>query len=238
MIEVRKLVKRFGLKTVLRGLDFHVEPGEFVAILGPNGAGKTTFLDALGGLVAATGEVVFDGRPLAGPAHTRARRGIARTFQGLDLYDQLTVAENVQIGRNISAEHGDDGRIASLLAGFGLEDDAETFVGELTQGQRQLVSIARSLAGRPDLLLLDEPAAGLDTTESAWLGTHLESIRDGGTSILLVEHDMALVSAVCDDIYVLDFGQIIARGTPAEIHTSAAVATAYLGTTRQAGSVR
>jgi ABC-type branched-subunit amino acid transport system ATPase component len=235
---VTHLDVRYSGIAALTDVSVEITRGGIVGLIGPNGAGKTTFLDALGGLVAATGQVVFDGRSLDGAAHTRARRGIARTFQGLDLYEQLTVAENVRIGRNISAEHGDDGRITSLLAGFGLEDDADTFVGELTQGQRQLVSIARSLAGRPALLLLDEPAAGLDTTESAWLGTHLESIRDGGTSILLVEHDMALVSSVCDDIFVLDFGQIIAHGTPAEIHASAAVATAYLGTTRHAGSVR
>ncbi len=107
---------------------------------------------------------------------------------------------------------------------------AETLVGDLTQGQRQLVSIARALAGDPELLLLDEPAAGLGTNESVWLGGHLETIRRRGTTILLVEHDMALVTSVCDEVYVLDFGQVISHGTPTEIRSSPEVMAAYLGT--------
>ena len=211
------------------GLEVH--RGSIVGLIGPNGAGKTSLLDAVSGLTPATGDLELNGVPLTGPPHRRARRGMARTFQGLDLYEQLTVHENVVIGQNLIAGHRhDDHHVRALLDELGLGPLTDQLVADLSQGQRQLVSIARSLAGRPGLLLLDEPAAGLDTTESAWLGTHLETVRRRGVTVLLVEHDMALVSAVCDEVHVLDFGRIIARGTPVEIHASPDVAAAYLGT--------
>jgi ABC-type branched-subunit amino acid transport system ATPase component len=149
----------------------------------------------------------------------------------LDLYDQLTVAENARVGSNITRGHHDESeRVEELLSDLGLTPVAETLVCDLSQGQRQLVSIARALAGDPLLVLLDEPAAGLASPESAWLGRHLETIRRRGTTILLVEHDMALVTSVCDEVYVLDFGQVISHGTPAEIRSSPEVVAAYLGT--------
>ena len=215
----------------LRGVSLDIPRGAIVGLIGPNGAGKTTLLDAVAGLTPATGTVTLAGAALEGPPHVRARSGMARTFQGLDLYDQLTVCENVTIGLNIDADRGDvaSERVDHLLAELGLDDLVDAPVSELSQGHRQLVSIARSLAGRPELLVLDEPAAGLDASESSWLGDRLELIRRQGTTVLLVEHDMALVLGVCDLVYVLDFGEIIARGTPTEIRASAAVASAYLG---------
>jgi ABC-type branched-subunit amino acid transport system ATPase component/ABC-type branched-subunit amino acid transport system permease subunit len=215
----------------LTHVGLEVQRGSIVGLIGPNGAGKTTLLDAVCGLTPATGDLVLDGVPLTGPPHRRARQGMARTFQGLDLYEQLTVHENVVIGQNLGADHRhDDRHVRSLLDELGLGPLTDQLVAELSQGQRQLVSIARSLAGQPGLLLLDEPAAGLDTAESSWLGTHLETVRRRGVTVLLIEHDMALVSAACDVVHVLDFGRIIARGTPAELHASPEVAAAYLGT--------
>jgi ABC-type branched-subunit amino acid transport system ATPase component len=231
VLSVSDLSVSYAGVAALTSVSLEVPRGSIVGLIGPNGAGKTSLLDAVSGLTPATGVVVFDGVPLTGPPHRRARRGIARTFQGLDLYEQLTVEENVVIGQNLTADHHhDDRHVRALLDELGLGPLADRPVAELSQGRRQLVSIARSLAGRPDVLLLDEPAAGLDTTESAWLGTHLETVRRRGITVLLIEHDMTLVSAVCDLVHVLDFGRIIASGTPAEIHASPAVVAAYLGT--------
>ena len=217
----------------LSEVDITVPAGLIVGLIGPNGAGKTTLMDALGGFIAYTGSVNFAGEALDGLApHQRARRGIARTFQGLDLYEELTVRENVSVGENLRAGSGvgdagpgpDD-----LFARLGLDALANTRVSELSQGQRQLVSIARALAGRPRLLLLDEPAAGLDSTESAWLADQLRAVRADGVTILLVDHDMSLVLNLCDLVYVLDFGELIAAGPPAEVRLDREVARAYLG---------
>ena len=230
LLEVTHLSVHYSGVAAVTDVSLGVRRGSIVGLIGPNGAGKTTLLDALCGLVAACGRLEFDGSTLTGLPHVRARRGIARTFQGLELFEQLTVVENIEIGANVNREAG--GRVAAdaLIRELGLDARRDTVVGELSQGQRQLVSIARSLAGRPRLLLLDEPASGLDTSESAWLGAHLEKIRQRGVSMLLVEHDVALVAAVCDIIYVLDFGRVIAVGSPAEIGASPEVAAAYLGT--------
>ena len=230
LLSTRSLGVRYSGIAALSDVDLDVPRGSIVGLIGPNGAGKSTLLDSVSGLAESTGEVRFAGSVLDGPPHVRARRGIARTFQGLDLHDELTVAENVGIGANIARRRaGQQERLGALMAGLGLGTSAEQLVSELSQGQRQLVSIARALAGGPELLMLDEPAAGLDTAESELLGEHLEAIRRRGSTILLVEHDMALVTSVCDLIHVLDFGQVIASGTPGEIGSSAVVATAYLG---------
>jgi len=231
LLDVSHLGVRYSGIAALSDVDLEVRRGSITGLIGPNGAGKTTLLDALGGLTPSSGVVLFDDAPLVGAPHTRARRGLARTFQGLDLYDQLTVAENARVGSNITRGHHDESeRVEELLSDLGLTPVAETLVCDLSQGQRQLVSIARALAGDPLLVLLDEPAAGLASPESAWLGRHLETIRRRGTTILLVEHDMALVTSVCDEVYVLDFGQVISHGTPAEIRSSPEVVAAYLGT--------
>ncbi|MGH9135575.1 MAG: ABC transporter permease subunit [Acidimicrobiales bacterium] len=222
-----------GVKA-LTDVDVDLSEGAIVGLIGPNGAGKTTFMDALSGLATAGGTVTFAGESLDGLApHRRARRGIARTFQGLDLYDELTVHENVLIGLSLwsasrssvtAGEH-----VAGVLDRVGLAAMRDRNVKELSRGQRQLVSIARALAGCPTLLLLDEPAAGLDSRESVWLADQLRIVRDSGVTILLVDHDMSLVLELCDVIYVLDFGVLIAAGSPAEVRADPNVARAYLG---------
>jgi sulfate-transporting ATPase len=164
------------------------------------------------------------------PPHRRVGRGVARTFQSLELYDDLSVEENVSVAvlGIRPAERGDTVTRALELVGISALRDRPA--GELSQGERQLVSIARACAADPDVLLLDEPAAGLDSTESTWLGERIRSIAATGTAVLLVDHDVALVLHVCDDIYVLDFGQVIAHGDPTAVRANRAVADAYLGT--------
>jgi ABC-type branched-subunit amino acid transport system ATPase component len=164
--------------------------------------------------------------------HQRTRAGLGRTFQAIELYDDLTVDENVVVGLAAARGRSDDLDGAALAATFdllGLTAVRHRPAGELSQGQRQLVSIARALAGRPTALLLDEPAGGLDSTESRWLGDRLRAIRDSGVTILLVDHDMHLVLNLCDEIRVLDFGALIASGTPADVRANAKVGAAYLG---------
>jgi ABC-type branched-subunit amino acid transport system ATPase component len=166
---------------------------------------------------------------MAGDApHKRASRGLGRTFQLAGVSDDLTVEENTALGQRRTAR-GDRKSLDDLLELLGLSDLRELHVAEISQGQRQLVSVARALAGEPRLLLLDEPAAGLDSTESQWLCDRLRQVRDRGSTILLIEHDMSLVLQLCDEIHVLDFGALIASGTPAEIRNNELVSWAYLG---------
>jgi len=221
---------RYGGVVAVHDAAFDVPRGAIVGLIGPNGAGKTTMLDAICGFTTATGEISIGDRHIETlPPHRRARLGLGRTFQGLDLYEDLTVEENVAVGQANNRAAGSDD-IAAVLEALRLTSLAERPVAELSQGQRQLVSIARALAGRPDVLLLDEPAAGLDTTESVWLATQLRTIRDTGLTILMIDHDMGLVLGLCDYIHVLDFGTVIASGTPEEIRANPRVAEAYLGT--------
>jgi ABC-type branched-subunit amino acid transport system ATPase component len=214
-------------------VSFDVPVGAIVGLIGPNGAGKTTTMDALCGFARSTGRIFIGDEALVGLApHRRAQLGLGRTFQGLDLYEDLSVAENVAVGKYMAKDATVD--MDRFLESLGLNTLAERPVSELSQGQRQLVSIARALVAQPKLLLLDEPAAGLDTLESLWLASQLRVIRDQGVTILLVDHDMGLVLGLCDVIHVLDFGQVIASGTPAEIRDDPRVALAYLGTTSTA----
>ncbi|MDH3006820.1 branched-chain amino acid ABC transporter permease/ATP-binding protein [Gordonia alkanivorans] len=228
---------RYGGVTAVENVSFDVRDGEIIGLIGPNGAGKTTFIDAISGFADATGSVSLDGDSLDGQRpYQRSRRGLGRTFQGIELYDDLSVRENVAVGataarhRPNTATLGDDDleRLFELLH---LTPVVDRQVKELSQGQRQLVSVARALAGRPRVVLLDEPAAGLDSTESVWLGHRLRAIRDAGVTVVMIDHDMELVLAVCDRIVVLDLGKVIAIGTPDEIRTDPAVASAYLGAT-------
>ena len=228
---------RYGGVVANDDVSFNVREGEIVGLIGPNGAGKTTLIDAVSGFAAGTGSVKLNGVPLDGlPPHRRVHLGLGRTFQGLDLYDDLTVTENVAVGRAGGRKKRNDGvpdeqRDTALLAMLSLTEVAERPVRELSQGQRQLVSIARALAGRPRVVLLDEPAAGLDSSESAWLAERLRDVRSHGITVLLVDHDMGLVLDVCDRVVVLDVGRVIAIGTPDQVQRDPAVTAAYLGST-------
>jgi ABC-type branched-subunit amino acid transport system ATPase component/branched-subunit amino acid ABC-type transport system permease component len=227
---------RYGGVIANEDVSFEVFPGEIVGLIGPNGAGKTTLLDAISGYARATGTVALGGRTLDGlKPYQRSRGGMGRTFQGIELYDDLSVRENVEVG-TMAARSGADGeRPAAGIDGYfkilDLQAVADQPVRQLSVGQRQLVSVARALAGRPSIVLLDEPAAGLDVTESRWLAGRLRAIRDAGTTIVMVDHDMGLVLDVCDRIVVLNLGKVVAVGPPAEIEDNDEVKRAYLGTT-------
>lgn len=233
ILEVAGVGVRYGGVVALDDVSFTVRDGEILGLIGPNGAGKTTAIDALSGFARSDGSVALEGSDLSGLApHRRTRRGLGRTFQGIELYADLTVSENVAVGTTASRGRegvGDD-TLERLFAVLGLDKVADRPVAELSQGQRQLVSVARTLAGRPSVVLLDEPAAGLDTGESEWLGARLKAVRDAGTTIVMVDHDMGLVLEVCDRIVVLDLGRVIAVGTPDEIKSNPDVIRAYLGT--------
>ena len=233
LLEVSNLTVRYGGVVAVDDVSFTVAERQIVGLIGPNGAGKTTTIDALCGFHQCEGSVIFDGRDLKGFApHRRAALGLARTFQLAGVSDDLTVEENVQVGQHTAQAH-DPRAMTRVLEELGLVEMRDLQVSMLSQGQRQLVSVARALAAEPRLLLLDEPAAGLDSTESLWLADRLREVRDRGVTILLVDHDMSLVLNLCDTIDVLDFGALIASGTPAEIRENDQVSTAYLGATHQ-----
>jgi ABC-type branched-subunit amino acid transport system ATPase component/branched-subunit amino acid ABC-type transport system permease component len=231
LLEVEGLTVHYGGVTAVSGLSLSVSAGAIVGLIGPNGAGKTTTMDALGGFTPYEGTVCLAGRKLdAMMPHARAAAGLGRTFQGVDLYEDLTVEENVIVGQHLARSEARSS-LADTLGALDLTTFAHRKVSELSQGQRQLVSIGRALAGHPRLLLLDEPAAGLDSTESAWLADRLRDVRAGGTTILLIDHDMSLVLSLCDQIYVIDFGSLIATGGADEVRANRRVAHAYLGAT-------
>jgi ABC-type branched-subunit amino acid transport system ATPase component/branched-subunit amino acid ABC-type transport system permease component len=233
LLDVRNLTVRYGGVVAVDDVTFSVQSGQIVGLIGPNGAGKTTTIDALCGFHPYEGSVVLGAQDVAGYApHRRAALGLARTFQLAGVSDDLTVEENIQVGQHIAKSH-DPAVLTRILEDLGLVEMRDLQVSMLSQGQRQLVSVARALAGEPRLLLLDEPAAGLDSTESLWLAERLRGVRDRGVTILLVDHDMSLVLNLCDTITVLNFGALIASGTPEEIRRNQQVSTAYLGVTHQ-----
>jgi branched-chain amino acid transport system ATP-binding protein len=215
---------RFGGVQALDAVDLTVEEGRLVGLIGPNGAGKTTFVDALTGFVRHRGTFELDGRDLAGLSpHRRAGLGVARTWQGIELFDDLNVLENLRVASE-SAEATEE-----ALELLDLQWATEAMPEDLSQGQRKLVGIARAVAMRPRLLCLDEPAAGLDTTESEELGRRLRGLVERGTSTLLIDHDMGLVLSICDHIVVVEFGKLIAAGEPSSVRNDPRVVEAYLG---------
>ena len=234
-LEVRNLSVRYGGVVAVDDVSFDVPEGLIVGLIGPNGAGKTTLIDALSAFAPGEGSVSMGGLDLNGlKPYQRTRAGLGRTFQAIELYDDLSVEENVGVGLTAATgrtDRPDDDVLRDIFGLLGLEEVRDRPAGELSQGQRQLVSIARVLAGRPKVLLLDEPAGGLDATESHWLGDRLRDIRDSGITILMVDHDMSLVLSLCDQIHVLNFGKTIASGSPAQIRSNRDVAAAYLGST-------
>lgn len=251
VLHISGLSVRFGGLKAVDDVSFDIQPGQFVGVIGPNGAGKTTFIDAVSGLVKSTGTVEVLGREITNmPAHARTRVGLGRTFQSLELFEDLTVRENIlcaaESGRwwsplidmfrpKPSAPAASSAAMA--IEYLGLADIADSMPPDLSLGQRKLVTIARALAGDPKLLLLDEPAAGLDSDESQALGVELRALVDRGITILMVEHDMNLVLGVCDEIKVLEFGQLISQGSPDVVSNDPRVAEAYLGSveTMEAG---
>jgi branched-chain amino acid transport system ATP-binding protein len=231
----------FGGVHAVVEVDLEVGDGQLVGLIGPNGAGKTTFIDAISGFVRSRGRVLLDGEDLTRMApHARARRGLARTWQSIELFDDLSVRENLLVASHrpsvwrtmletVSTPDAHPEEIGAVLELLGLEDVADEAPSELSQGERKLVGIGRALAAGPRLVCLDEPAAGLDTRESEELGRRLRGLADGGQSMLLVDHDMGLVLGICDEVVVLEFGKVIARGAPDVVRQNQEVVAAYLG---------
>jgi branched-chain amino acid transport system ATP-binding protein len=220
----------------LSEVSLELEQGKITGLIGPNGAGKTTMIGVLSGLVRPrSGHVLLGGRNITRlPPHRRAHLGMARTFQRLELWQSMSVEENIQTAAEfaLSRHRGRDAKSAAreAIELLGLEDVAGQEVTELSSGHGRLVEVARAVALRPKVLLLDEPSAGLNEAEARKLGETLaQYVAASGTSILLVEHHVELVSAICAFVYVLEFGQLIASGAPADVRASAAVQEAYLG---------
>jgi branched-chain amino acid transport system ATP-binding protein len=249
LLDVDSVSKRYGGVQALNSVSFSVERGRIKGLIGPNGAGKTSLFNCVCGVLAVdSGHIRYGGRDLRGMSpHRRARLGIARTFQTLELFRHLTVLENLMVpvdaraARGLVAdalrlprarfeEHRADERARALLHFLGISEVAGVTGGDLPIGIQRRVELGRALALRPRLLLLDEPAAGLDSRETADLASVLSRIRERfGTTMLLVDHDMSLVMRVCDDIAVLDYGRLIAEGPPERIREDPTVVRAYLG---------
>jgi branched-chain amino acid transport system permease protein len=234
VLRVRGLSVAFGGVHALTDVDLEVGEGELVGLIGPNGAGKTTFIDAVTGFVRHSGSVELKGHGVAGQApYAIAALGCARTWQGTDLFDDLDVRENLTVAAGSAAEPEE---IEAVLTRMGLAPVAEAMPAELSEGQRKLVGLARAVVGRPGLLCLDEPAAGMDTRESQALGRRLRELADQGQSTLLIDHDMGLVLGICDRVVVLEFGRVIANGAPDVVRRDPAVMAAYLGSAAEAAA--
>jgi branched-chain amino acid transport system ATP-binding protein len=248
LLEVRALGVRFGGLKAVDGLDFTVEQGAIKGLIGPNGAGKTTVFNAITGLATnATGEIRLDGISIAGlRPFERAAKGLARTFQNLQIFRELSLLENVMIGRHVrsragflaamfrlpgtTAEERDiEAQAYEKLSLLGLGERALEPASALSFGEAKLVEIARALVSEPRLLLLDEPAAGVPHAEQSRFMDIIRRVNAEGVTVLLVEHNMRLVMNLCDDILVLNYGQRLAEGAPAEVSRDREVIMAYLG---------
>ena len=244
LLALQGLTRRFGGLTAVDQVSAEVRRGELVGLIGPNGAGKTTLFNMISGVTPPSeGEVRFDGRLITGMRPFEvARLGVGRTFQNLRTFPNMTVFDNVSVGAIRASGLGDallPGRSSSaraisevsteMLEKVGLAGVADELAANLSYGKRKMLEIARALAGRPQLLILDEPAAGLNDTETVELARFIARLRAEGVTILLVEHDMNFVMNLTEYLYVLDFGKLIAQGTPSEISANARVIEAYLG---------
>jgi branched-chain amino acid transport system ATP-binding protein len=236
LLEARDLRVRFGGLQAVNGVSFDVDAGTIVGLIGPNGAGKTTTFNAVSGVQACTGEVTLDGVDVSDePVHKRAARGLARTFQRLEVFGSMTVFDNVRTAAEIAAHARRRGigdaaaRAGEIVDRLGLVRVADRRADSLPTGQGRLVELGRVLATQPKVVMLDEPASGLNESETLRLASVLESVRDDGIGVLLVEHDMDLVMELCSTIYALNFGTLITSGTPKQIRKDKAVQEAYLG---------
>lgn len=250
LLQLSGIGKQFGGLSALSDVSLHIRRGEIYGLIGPNGAGKTTLFNVITGLYqASSGQFEFNGhRYQASKPHILAQAGIARTFQNIRLFANLSALENVMIGRHVRTQAGVLGallrnrktrdeekniaaRSRELLRYVGIAQHEHTLAKHLSYGEQRRLEIARALATEPLLLALDEPAAGMNATETESLKTLLKTIRDSGITVLLIEHDVKLIMGLCDRVAVLDYGKKIAEDVPENVRNHPAVIAAYLGMT-------
>jgi branched-chain amino acid transport system ATP-binding protein len=248
LLQFNQISKNFGGLQVLQGVQFDVPQGGIFGLIGPNGAGKTTVFNLITGLLrASSGNILFDGQDIGNVApHKITERGIARTFQNIRVFKEMTLLENVVVGMHDHLDYGFGGlllnlgsfrriekqardRALELLSWVRLDHKAEMLADSLSYGEQRKLEFARALATKPKLLLLDEPVAGMNPSEKTELMAEILSIKKRGFSIFMIEHDMRFVMGLCDRIAVLNFGRIIAEGTPDQIKNNQEVIEAYLG---------